>query len=338
MSILIKLIFAGVFATTLVLSPAVSAQTEDVVKFGQLRVPNAFFIGIEKGTFERYGIDAQPVFFRSGAELAAQLIGGHIDAGGTTPGATLFNALAGGTKAKVVGDYAVFGESRSPNWIVIRKDLADSGAVTQISDLKGRTIAITARGQVTHLFIGRLLERGGLSEKDVRLVTLSYPDMLAAFEGKAIAAAPFIEPLGTIADRRGLITHFLDTRELMPELSLLVLVYSERLTTDQRELGHRFMKGWHEANLIFRELDKTAQGRKDAAEIFQKYVPAEDGEIYEEIPYYLGRTDLVVNIEGKNGLRDQFDWYRDQGLIPNPPELNVIVDNEFAFEAQRDAE
>src|SRR3546814_12682716 len=84
--------------------------------------------------------------------------------------------MARGVPTKIVGDYIVYVEKPAVNALVVRKDLYDSGEIKSAADLKGRTIAITARGQFTHLLAGKALESGGHTVDDARLVTMSYPD------------------------------------------------------------------------------------------------------------------------------------------------------------------
>jgi NitT/TauT family transport system substrate-binding protein len=304
---------AGALTLGLALASSATAFAADQIKFGMLRVPNAMLIGLETGYFAAEGIAAEVVFFRSGAEVASQLAAGHIDVGATTAGATLYNAMARGVPTKIVGDYIVYVEKPAVNAVVVRKDLFDSGQITKAADLKGRTIAITARGQFTHLLAGKALESAGLTVDDAKLVTMSYPDMLAAFAGGSIDAA-----------------------ELVPGMNLAVLMYGQRLLERERELGERFMRAFHRANTTKRELAATPQGRDEIAAVYQKYVPRQDGSIYARVPQPLGREDLLVNVHGPNGLADQLAWYVKQGLVPEVPDLDrSVVDNSFAEKAKK---
>jgi len=88
--------------TALAPRPALAA---DEVKVGMLRLPTALFVGIDQGYFSAEGIDAKPVFFKSGAELVPALSTGQIDVATTSPGAALFNAMALGINATIVADY-----------------------------------------------------------------------------------------------------------------------------------------------------------------------------------------------------------------------------------------
>jgi NitT/TauT family transport system substrate-binding protein len=312
---------------------AIPARAADKVKFGLLRVPQALFVGIEKGYFAEKGIEVEPVFFRSGAELVPSLSTGQIDLAATSPGAALYNALGAGVKAKIVADYYVPGPDQpggDPNAVTVRQDLLDSGKVKGPADVKGMTMAITARGQITDLFGAMFLHKGGLTEKDVRVVTMPYPDMLAALQGKAIEVAVAIDPQITIAEEQGIAKRFVKLSDLLPGINLGVVMYGERLAEKERDLGMRFMAAYHKANMYLRQRLPQPGGRDEIGAIFQKYLPIEDVTLYRKIGIGLGNENLSVNVTGTHGLAWQMQQYRDRGLIQTAPDLAKVVDSSFA--------
>jgi len=331
----ISTMIAGLAACVLTATPGVAA---DKVKFGMLRVPQVLLVGIDKGFFKQEGIDVEPVFFRSGAELVPSLSTGQIDIAATAAGAALYNAMARGVKAILVADYWVPGPHQpggDPNAIAVRKDLIDSGAVKSAKDLKGKTIAITARGQFTDMFVEMFLRSAGLTSKDVRVVTMSYPDMLAAFRGKAIDAAAAIDPALAIGENQGLVVRFKKLSELLPGLNLGVVMFGDRLGKEDRDLGMRFMRAYAKSNSYVRKRLQEPGGRQEVAAIFQKYLPIKDPKMYEKIGLGLGEEDMSVNVDGKHGLKWQLQHYTDRGLIPKQPDLDKGVDNSFAKAAAK---
>ncbi|MFN0304746.1 MAG: ABC transporter substrate-binding protein [Burkholderiales bacterium] len=309
-----------------------NAVAADKLKFGMLRVPNATFIGIERGFFNEQNLEIEVIYFRSGAELVPSLSTGQIDIAATTAGAALYNSIAQGVKVKIVADYQSVRPdepSGSTNWIVVRKALIDSGAFKTPADAKGKAIAITARGQITHFFAGRFLESAGLTEKDARLVTMSYPDMLAAFKGGSIDVAMWIDPFMTIGEQNGFSKRFMSVAEIMPDLTIGVVMFGERLAERDRKTGERFMAGLHKANRWLRANINDPAGRKEIAKHYQKHIPVEDITAYERVAIGVGRESLAPNVDGTNGLRVQRDWYAKQGLIPKVPDLKDAVDLSF---------
>lgn len=326
------LAFAAALATP------ISASAADKVKFGLLRVPQAVFVGIEKGFFAAQGIEVEPVFFRSGAELVPSLSTGQIDLAATSPGAAIYNALGQGVSAKIVADYYVLAAGQpggDPNAIVVRKDLLDSGKFKTPADAKGMTMAITARGQVTDLAGGLFLRKAGLTEKDVRVVTMPYPDMLAALQGKSIDVAVAIDPQITIAEQQGIAKRYLKLSELMPGLNLGVVMYGERLAQKDRDLGMRFMAAYHESNAYERRRLLEPGGREEIGKIFQKYFPIQNPALYDTVGLGLGRETLMVDVDGAFGLHWQLQQYQERGLILAAPDISKVVDNSFAKAAAK---
>jgi len=332
-----KIGLAAVLAVATTMSVGLAQAEPDKIKYGALRVAHAIYIAMEKGYFAKRNIEVEPVYFRSGAALVPSLSTGQIDVGANAAGAALYNALASGVKAKLVAEYVVLVPGNRLNAIVVRKDLADSGKVKKAADLKGMRFAITARGQATHYFAGKFMETAGLTDKDVTLVTMSYPDMLAAFKGGAIDAASFVDPFTTIAESRGMVKTMVHLSEILPNFNLGVIMFGDRLMKKNRDLGMRFLAAYYEGNTKLLELLKTPEGVKEVAEIYSKYLPLNSKGVYERAGLAVARKSLVVDIGGEFGLQAQMDWYNSRGLIPKLPKLSDVIDNEFAVAAEKES-
>jgi NitT/TauT family transport system substrate-binding protein len=307
------------------------SEAADKIKYGLLAGPQTIYIGIEKGFFKKYDIDVEPFVFRSGAEIVPALSTGQIDIAATAAGAALYNALARGVNAKIVGDYIVFEKLPSLSGAVVRKDLYDSGKIRTPKDLKGAKIAVTARGQAMHLLAGKVLESAGLTEKDVKLILMSQPDMLVALRSGAIDAMFNSDPFITIAEAEKIGVELVNMYTVVPDFTLGVVMYGKRVL-DDRGLAVRFMKGFTEANRFLRANERMP-GRKEVMEIYQKRYPVKDPALYEYARLGIGRDTMVSNLRGKNGLLEQLDWYAAQGLVPIRPKLEEAVDSSFAREA-----
>src|SRR3954454_17971404 len=157
-----------------------------------------FYLAEDNGYFEHLRIE--PVFerFDSGGRMVTSLATNQIEVGGGSPSVGLYTAIARGVNVKMVADRA----SGSPGYIVfVRKDLADT--IRDFPDLRGRRIAIAAKGTTAEIVVGRALERAGLTMDDVDLVEMPYPDMVAALATDAIDIGVSPEPSPSIAVQRG---------------------------------------------------------------------------------------------------------------------------------------
>lgn len=119
--------------------------------------------------------------FPSAQTLLEALGGGAVDAGAVGDAPFVF-AYAAGAKIKAVAATQAAGGGAATA-IVVR----DGSPIRNDADLKGRRIA-TGRGSVGHYLLLRVLERAGLTPKDVTVVYLNPGDAKAAFASGAVDA------------------------------------------------------------------------------------------------------------------------------------------------------
>ncbi|HEV8023061.1 MAG TPA: ABC transporter substrate-binding protein [Candidatus Lustribacter sp.] len=307
------------------------ACAADDVSIGMVRLPTAVFIALDQGFFAAEGLNVTPVFSQNGAEIVPELATGKIDVALASPGASLFNALAIGVDARIVADPWVAPRVAGSNdyaFIDVRKDL-DTGGAFKPRDAKGLTFAITAHGQMTELFAAAYLQSGGLSLADVHVVELPFPEMEAAMRNHAIDLASSIEPYPTLGARSGASVKAAGITTLMPGYVQAVLMYGNRIVTQRRDIGVRFMRAYARANTFLLRNLATRSGRSEIARIYQKYIPLDDPSVYEETGLPAGPADLSVDVDGPYALRWQMTQYVAQGLVKKVPDLKAAVDNSF---------
>src|ERR1700742_4799426 len=104
------------------------------------------FIADAKGYYRDEGLTVSMVRFDSGAKMTAPLATGELDAGAGAASAALYNAGSQGIVMKIVADKVQYGTSYNHASLLVRKALIESGAFKDYRDLKGRKIAVAARG------------------------------------------------------------------------------------------------------------------------------------------------------------------------------------------------
>jgi NitT/TauT family transport system substrate-binding protein len=144
----------------------------------------ATMIAIEKGYFKEFGIDvviddldssANALFLLSQNRL--QIVEGGVSAG-------YFNALEKDLPVTIASDRVT--TPLNHKLIVANKY---KGQITEIKQLKGKTIASNATGSVTTYELGKILESAGLTLADVDIKVLGFPAMSAALSNGAVDAA-----------------------------------------------------------------------------------------------------------------------------------------------------
>ena len=83
------------------------------------------------------------------------------------------------------------------NIIVVNND------INSVQDLKGKSFAIPHKQSTQKILVDLMLERAGLSEKDVQIVEMSPPEMPSALSVGQIAGYSVAEPFGSLAIEMG---------------------------------------------------------------------------------------------------------------------------------------
>src|SRR4051812_32777198 len=171
---------------------AFAAQAQETtIKIGLVKsISNAANLwAIEKGYFREVGIKLVPEDLDTSANVLAllaqnqlQIIEGGISAG-------YFNGLEKNLPITIVMDRV---SSPLGHNLMLRPDL--KGQITDLAQLKGKTIASNGMGSVSTYEVGKMLETAGLTINDVDVKVLPFPQMPVAFRNKAIDAGIVIPP------------------------------------------------------------------------------------------------------------------------------------------------
>src|SRR4030095_13293602 len=125
------------FVTVAMLSSA-SAQTAApilVAYAGQNETVGPMWVGIEKGTFKKYGLDVRLVQLRTGSLSMATLSSRQVQYNSGSPGNAL-SAAAGGMKIQCVASPV----QKIPRELIARKE------IQTIEDLRGKTFGVQSIG------------------------------------------------------------------------------------------------------------------------------------------------------------------------------------------------
>ncbi|HEY7067517.1 MAG TPA: ABC transporter substrate-binding protein [Chloroflexota bacterium] len=154
--------------------------------------------GVDLGLYQRNGLDVSIETFTATPQIMTAIAAGQLDFGQVTMGAAAFNAYHRGVDLTII---AAGSGGAVP--LVVRKDLWDSSAVRAVADLRDRTVALNATGNILEYSLHKVLERGNLTAADLHIVFMPFPEMVAALQNEAIDAAMMLEPAASTAVARG---------------------------------------------------------------------------------------------------------------------------------------
>ncbi|MHB8894219.1 MAG: ABC transporter substrate-binding protein [Candidatus Geothermincolia bacterium] len=187
-------ILLTVLAVTLAAGCGGADKKARVVRVGFLRNDLhqlAYYVAREKGFFTEQGLDVREGgAFNAGPEEMSAFSAGDLDIGyvGTAPILT----FAGQEMAdvKIVAQANMVGSS-----ILVRPGLE----ATDITALKGHTIAVPGISTVQDFLLHMALEKAGVDPSEVKIIVVKPPEMLPALAGAQVDAAVVWEPYPSMA-------------------------------------------------------------------------------------------------------------------------------------------
>ncbi|HWQ43257.1 MAG TPA: ABC transporter substrate-binding protein [Desulfosporosinus sp.] len=127
-------------------------------------------IALEKGFFEDEGLKVEEAGLAGGGAAAIQAVaGGQADICNAAIPAFI-NAAAAGTPIKVIYGGPAIGSDQNPGYQLLIR--ADDDTIKTPQDLKGKTIALGAKGAMFEFITRQYLAKGGLTVDDVNIIVV----------------------------------------------------------------------------------------------------------------------------------------------------------------------
>ena len=244
---------AGVLAVERLSAPAI-AQTPAKIRLGHLHVvavDGHILTGLDRGSFERHGIDFERTVFDTGPEVFEAMAAGQLDL--LSAGGVISNYLAlGQGRLFLINDIEI---ATAQLWV--RPDLG----VSAFAELKGKRIATTQR-TTAHIFLDRALRANGLSAADVDIVNGRMSDSVAAFiRGDVPAVALWVPFNIMIRQQLPAAIKLADAAAYYPQSAALGgWVARNDYYEANRDILARVIRGWAEANdHMIRNASATAE-------------------------------------------------------------------------------
>lgn len=301
-------------------------QQETVVKVGMKQVVSdaGVLIGLAKGYYKDLGIKIEPVQFNTGQEMINALAAGQLDVGATVTASGLFNAMSRDIPVKIVADKGINVPGKGYYRLVIRKDLV--GTINDFADLRGRKIAVVGTASLDEIALDRVLNKGGMTTKDVDLqVIRSFPDMLVSLGNKSIDAAMVIEPFIAVGVAKGIVDPWKDPSEYDPDAQTALLVFGTSMTT-RPDVANRFMTAYVKSHRDYNDAFFKDKGKKELIDILCKYSVVKDPVMYEKM------FPVGLNPDGylrMKGIEMDLAWYKQRNLLKTDINLQDVVDNKY---------
>lgn len=299
---------------------------QTTVKVGMKQVISdaGILIGMAKGYYQDLGITIEPIQFNSGQDMINQLAAGQLDVGAAVTASGLFNAMSRDIPIKIVADKGINVPGKGYYRLVIRKDLKDT--LKDFTDLKGKKIAIVGTASLDEIALDRVLEKGGLTMKDVDVqVIRAFPDMLVSLSNKSIDAAMVIEPFVTQGMEKNILDPWKDPFEYDPDAQTALLVYGTNMTK-QPELANRFMTAYVKSLRDYNDAFFKNKNYKEVVDILCKYSVIKESALYDKMFPTGLNPDGYLRLKG---IQMDLDWYKKNDLLKSDIKLSDTVDHSY---------
>ncbi|TMB80982.1 MAG: ABC transporter substrate-binding protein [Chloroflexi bacterium] len=304
------------------------------IKFGQVGTISdaAIFIADAKGYFKEQGITLDLQTFQSAANMTTPLGTGELDAGGGAPSAGLFNAIGRGVNIRIVADKGSLTPGHGYEAVIVRKDLADR--VKSAKDMKGLKVSIAAQDIVPEYSLDAFLRTGGLTIKDITVVPLAFPDMIAALANKAIDVAVPTEPTATRILDAGTGVLITRTDVVVPGEQTAVILYSEKFASQNKDAAVRFMKAYLQGARFYNDAfdKKDPAKRKEAIDILAKGTKL-DAALIERVVLPGIDPNGAVNTKSLDAAQQ---YFVQKGSQTKAIDMSKVVDTSFAEAAVKE--
>jgi NitT/TauT family transport system substrate-binding protein len=202
----------------------------------------SYYIADAKGYLKEEHIETEAANFRGAQDAVSAMATGELDVNLGAINAGFLNAMSQGVDYRAVAALGIQPLPVTATPLIARKDLWDSGTLRTGADLKGRKVAVNTPGASPEYFLSLVLQRHGMTLKDVDETMIGFPQMVIALQNKSVDAAFPAEPFATLAIKQG-------NAELVNEEASIgggdmttVFFFSGKFIRERPAVGVRFLR------------------------------------------------------------------------------------------------
>jgi len=288
------------------------------VEYTQWWPDYSLIIAKEKGFFDKYGVNVEPVLY-AGAEgypkIFTDLPEKKIDGGLLAIGDALVTASQS-VDLKVVGVY----DDGGTNTVVASPEIGS------IAELKGKKIGVPLNTSY-ELFVHHMLASGGLTEADITLVDMD-PTLVGESLSKKSISAGYIWSVD-MAPGNHIIFQKSDAPGLFPD----VIVFRAEVVNSRPDDIRAFLKAWFEA------VEWRKQNVEESRQIIAKYTGAQIDQVVadDEIKIFNQQDNITLfqpEVSGGSFSLPQAaklnaDFQSQVGFMPKAVDLSIFLDSSF---------
>jgi ABC-type nitrate/sulfonate/bicarbonate transport system substrate-binding protein len=239
---------------------AAPAGAAEVLRVGKA-VPEAFSfvpvdIGMHKGLFQKYGIEAETTAFAGDAKMQQAMASGSIDiALGSGP------AMAFIVKGSPVKAIAAMAGRPLLLTLVVRND----DTVKSVPDLKGKRVSVSTVGSLTYWLVSETSRQQGWGPDGIVITPMgATAPQIAALKRKEIDGMVTDISTALSLERDGGMRILMRFGDLVKDFHIHVIFATNKAIAEKPDALRKFLKGWFDTIAFMRaNKDETVAIAKD---------------------------------------------------------------------------
>jgi NitT/TauT family transport system substrate-binding protein len=279
------------------------------------------FIAQERGYFAEQGLDTQWTQFDSGALMVSSVAAGQIDVIFGVPGPSLFNALARDVPIRAVATLGLSGTS-----LMLRRELADSGQVQTLQDLKGRRVSFNVEGSPVDYTARNAFLKVGLTLNDFQVERVVNTDLAAALANGAVDAGVAPEPVPVLIESRGIGVRFGDIQGMIGRQLAAMMTIGPSMLSRGDSATTRFLIAYVRGLREFIAANRDGKlADPQVLDIMSQWtrLPTETiAQAINEPP----PADARINLQD---ISNQQEFWIREGLVPQRADLSQFVEHKY---------
>lgn len=222
-----------------ILALAWPVRADDANTIRVLAVPIDLFAGgyfaVDQGFFKAAGLDVQITTLANGGAAATALAGGSGDIAVTNL-VSVGTAVEHGLPLTVIAGAGLYSTHSPTTAICVTK----TSPLKTARDLEGKTVAVAGLDDLATIAFKKWLTENGADYKNVHLIELRYPQMIAGLTAGRIDAAMLTEPWQTLARDGADRLYAKPLDSIAPEFNIGVWVTTRAWALAHPDLVQRF--------------------------------------------------------------------------------------------------
>lgn len=294
-----RVVYSLLLAASLVWFAGCGKEDERKIKIAYLPITHALVL---QEMVKNEALPFELVKYGSWPELMDALNTGRVDA------ASVLIEPAMKAKEQGIGLTALALGHKDGNVIVV------ANSIETAADLKGKTIAIPHRASSHHILVRLLLEKAGISDKEITFTELAPTEMPSALASGRIAGYCVAEPFGAIAVQAGYGKVLANSHELWEGSICCALVANDRFLKEQPELAKLLVSEYYAAG-------ERLAAKTDLLESASSFLNQKEQVLRQSLEW-LSFGDLKITPENYAKLTDLIIKY---GISEHPPKFGDFV-------------